>query len=88
MFLSDIPGILEAKPASPLVLALSYDLLQITLEEIEDSDLIVHLVDGFHVGRLDQIRAVDRLLEELGFRDESKQKLMRDNALKVFDLPG
>ncbi len=38
-----------------------------TLEEIEDSDLVVHLVDGAHPGRLDQIRAVDRLLEELGY---------------------
>lgn len=38
-----------------------------TLEEIEDSDLIVHLVDAAHAGYDDQIRAVDRLLDELGY---------------------
>jgi len=26
-------------------------------------------------------------IEELGFRDESKQLLMRDNALRIFNLP-
>jgi hypothetical protein len=26
-------------------------------------------------------------IEELGFRDEAKQMLMRDNALRVFNLP-
>jgi predicted TIM-barrel fold metal-dependent hydrolase len=36
---------------------------------------------------IDPERAV-REIDDLGFRDESKQKLMRDNALKVFDLPG
>ena len=38
-----------------------------TLEEIEDSDLIVHLVDAAHAGYRDQIQAVDRLLDELGY---------------------
>jgi GTP-binding protein HflX len=38
-----------------------------TLEEIEDSDLIVHLVDGSHPDREAQIAAVLRILDELGF---------------------
>jgi GTP-binding protein HflX len=40
-----------------------------TLEEIEDSDLIVHLVDGSHVGHLQQIRAVESILDELGYAE-------------------
>jgi len=38
-----------------------------TLEEIEDSDLVVHLVDGSHVGYEAQIRAVDKILTELEY---------------------
>ncbi len=40
-----------------------------TLEEIEDSDLIVHLVDGAHAGHRAQIDAVHRILGELGYGD-------------------
>lgn len=40
-----------------------------TLEEIEDSDLIVHLVDVAHPDHAAQVRAVDRILEELGYQD-------------------
>jgi GTP-binding protein HflX len=36
-----------------------------TLEEIEDSDLIVHLVDASHPGHPAQMKAVLRILEEL-----------------------
>ncbi|MBT8444346.1 MAG: amidohydrolase [Gammaproteobacteria bacterium] len=36
---------------------------------------------------IDPERAVKEV-EELGLRDESKQMLMRDNALRVFNLPG
>jgi predicted TIM-barrel fold metal-dependent hydrolase len=36
---------------------------------------------------IDPERAVEEV-EELGLRDESKQMLMRDNALRVFNLPG
>ncbi len=36
---------------------------------------------------IDPERAV-REIDELGFRDEAKQMLMRDNALRVFKLPG
>ena len=38
-----------------------------TLEEIEDSDLVVHLVDGSHVGQDARIEAVERILAELGY---------------------
>jgi GTP-binding protein HflX len=38
-----------------------------TLEEIEDSDLIVHLVDGSHPGREAQIRAVEKILRDLEY---------------------
>jgi len=38
-----------------------------TLEEIEDSDLIVHLVDASHPGHEAQIAAVERILSELGY---------------------
>jgi len=38
-----------------------------TLEEIEDSDLVVHLVDGSHGGYEAQIQAVDKILTELGY---------------------
>jgi len=36
---------------------------------------------------IDPERAV-REVDELGFREEAKQMLMRDNALRVFNLPG
>lgn len=38
-----------------------------TLEEIEDSDLIVHLVDASHPGREAQIRAVEKILRDLEY---------------------
>jgi hypothetical protein len=44
-FLADVPGILKAEPASELLLSVSYDLLQITLEDIEEAlaELGLHL---------------------------------------------
>lgn len=36
---------------------------------------------------IDPERAVQEV-EELGFRDDAKQMLMRDNAMRVFNLPG
>jgi GTP-binding protein HflX len=38
-----------------------------TLEEIEDSDLVLHLVDGSHVRHEAQIKAVDGILKELEY---------------------
>jgi hypothetical protein len=45
LFLADVPGVIEAKPASEILLSVSYDLLQITLEEIEEAlkELGLHL---------------------------------------------
>ena len=40
-----------------------------TLEEIEDSDLVVHLVDASHVGHTKQISAVETILETLGYNE-------------------
>jgi GTP-binding protein HflX len=40
-----------------------------TLEEIEDSDLIVHLVDAAHHDFEAQIEAVERILGELGYEE-------------------
>jgi GTP-binding protein HflX len=40
-----------------------------TLEEIEDSDLVVHLVDVAHPAYEAQIAAVERILDELGYLD-------------------
>ena len=38
-----------------------------TLEEIKDSDLVVHLVDISHPGHAAQIDAVEGILAELGY---------------------
>ena len=38
-----------------------------TLEEIEDSDLIIHMVDGSHAQHEAMITAVEKILAELGF---------------------
>jgi GTP-binding protein HflX len=40
-----------------------------TLEEIEDSDLIVHLVDGSHHGQEARIAAVEGILGDLGYSE-------------------
>jgi GTP-binding protein HflX len=40
-----------------------------TLEEIADSDLLVHLVDGAHPGHEAQIAAVEGILKQLGYAD-------------------
>jgi len=38
-----------------------------TLEEIEDSDLVVHLVDASHAGHPAQLKAVETILRDLGY---------------------
>lgn len=40
-----------------------------TLEEIEDSDLVIHLVDASHPDHESQIGAVERILEDLGYHE-------------------
>ena len=37
-----------------------------TLEEVTDADVLVHIVDGFHVNMDEQVAAVEEVLEELG----------------------
>ena len=37
LFLADVEGVVRATPVSPLLVRVSYDLLQVTLQEIEDA---------------------------------------------------
>lgn len=48
LFLSDVPGILKADPVSEFMLSVSYDLLQLTLEEIEEAltELGMHIANN------------------------------------------
>ncbi len=55
-----------------------------TLEEIEDSDLIVHLVDSAHHDYDAQIEAVERILGELGY-DEIPRLLAFNKSDLVSD---
>jgi hypothetical protein len=47
-FLADVQGVIRATPASPLLVRVSYDLLQVTLEEIEGAlgEIGLHLDNG------------------------------------------
>jgi GTP-binding protein HflX len=54
-----------------------------TLEEIEDSDLIVHLVDASHSGHPAQIEAVESILGELGYGD--LPRLLVFNKIDLLD---
>jgi len=47
-----------------------------TLEEIEDSDLVVHLIDVSHPGHEGQIRAVERILDDLGYGDIPRLRVL------------
>jgi len=54
-----------------------------TLEEIEDSDLVVHLVDASHAGHPAQIKAVETILGELGYGEIPR--LLAFNKLDLLD---
>jgi len=54
-----------------------------TLEEIEDSHLIVHLVDASHSGHPAQIEAVETILGDLGYGD--LPRLLVFNKLDLLD---
>jgi len=54
-----------------------------TLEEIEDSDLIVHLVDASHEENAGQIEAVERILTQLGYED--LPRLLVFNKIDLLD---
>jgi GTP-binding protein HflX len=59
--INDTVGFIRDLPADLLAA------FRATLEEIEDSDLIVHLVDAAHAGSRARIEAVERVLGELGY---------------------
>ncbi len=48
LFLQDVEGVIRAEPVSPLLLRVSYDLLQVTLEQIEEAlrEIGLHIDDG------------------------------------------
>ena len=45
------------------------DAFKSTLEEVSESDLIVHVVDGSHADPFEQIRAVRLVIDEIGGKD-------------------
>lgn len=45
------------------------DAFKSTLEEVSESDLIVHVVDGSHPNPFEQIRAVRQVIDEIGGKD-------------------
>ena len=56
-----------------------------TLEEIEDSDLVIHLVDGSHPRHEAQIKAVDTILKELEYGGIAR--LLVFNKTDLLDEP-
>ncbi len=73
--LTDTVGFIQKLPAS-LVAA-----FRATLEELTDSDVIVHVVDINHQNAAGQVEVVDNLLKDLGV--ESKPRIL---ALNKIDL--
>ena len=59
--INDTVGFIRELPADLM------DAFRATLEEIEDSDLVVHVVDVSHPACGTQISAVRRILGELGY---------------------
>lgn len=54
-----------------------------TLEEIRDSDLLVHIVDGAHAGHERQIASVEAILRDLG--DDAIPRLLVFNKADLLD---
>lgn len=48
LLLEDVAGVIYAEPISPVLLRVSYDLLQVTLEQIEEAikEIGLHIDDG------------------------------------------
>ena len=48
LLLADVEGVIRAEPVSPLLVRVSYDLLQVTLEEVEEAitEIGLHIDDG------------------------------------------
>jgi GTP-binding protein HflX len=61
--INDTVGFIRDLPADLLAA------FRATLEEIQDSDLVVHVVDASHPGYEAQIAAVERILGELGYHE-------------------
>lgn len=59
------------------------DAFKSTLEEVEDADLIVHVVDGSHPDPFEQIRAVREVIAEIGGADI--QEIIAINKVDVAD---
>ena len=59
------------------------DAFRSTLEEVEDADLIVHVVDGSHPDPFEQIRAVREVIAEIG--GEDIQEIIAINKVDVAD---
>lgn len=59
------------------------DAFRSTLEEVEDADLIVHVVDGSHPDPFEQIRAVREVIAEIG--GEGIQEIIAINKVDVAD---
>ncbi len=56
-----------------------------TLEELEDADLLLHVVDAGNAGFEEQIRAVERLLRDLGLGDKPVLRVF--NKADLLDPP-
>jgi GTP-binding protein HflX len=61
VIINDTVGFIRDLPSDLL------EAFRATLEEIEDSDLIVHLVDISHPGHPAQITAVNKIIDDLGY---------------------
>jgi GTP-binding protein HflX len=75
---TDTVGFIEKLPTQ-LVAA-----FRATLEEINDSNVLVHIVDITHLNAWDQVRAVERTLEEIGVED--KPVVMALNKIDRIEL--
>ena len=73
--LTDTVGFIQKLPAS-LVAA-----FRATLEELTDSDVIVHVVDINHQNAAGQVEVVDNLLKDLGV--ESKPRILALNKIEL-----
>ncbi len=79
VLLSDTVGFIQKLPTQ-LVAA-----FRATLEELEEADLLVHVVDGTAPDVLDQVESVGRTLRELGV--DQRPTLTVVNKIDVLDEP-
>jgi GTP-binding protein HflX len=77
VIINDTVGFIRDLPSDLL------EAFRATLEEIEDSDLIVHLVDVSHAGHQAQITAVNKIINDLGY--DEIPRLMVYNKVDLVD---